>query len=131
MTLMHKQHNVANITALVLLAIGATNAVTILFSYANRRRGISFEHYQQIKEGMTKRQVEAILEGGPRWDVDAADDFWIEASGPRPAPDEWWGIEGVISVYFVDNIVVEKRFGPHRCPIKRRSLWTWLQSWTW
>jgi hypothetical protein len=67
--------------------------------------GISFENFQRIKKGMSQEEVEQLLAGAPRWEVNARNPdeslpFLLRANTFSPA--EWWGRRGVIKVYY-DN----------------------------
>lgn len=111
--------------ALVLLAGFAALWVQMI-----SRPGISPQCYQRIQEGMNQAQVEAILGGPPRCEVQAknpADDIIYGFRKNVHWPAEWWGRAGVITVFY-DNkgIVYKKIFEKLPYEPKPRSFWDWF-----
>ena len=93
---------------------------------------ISFESFSRIQEGITQAEVEAILGGAPRWEVEAKkpkDEIGYHLDrGHWGGTAEWWGRAGVITVFY-DNkgIVWKKTFEKLPFEPKPRSLWDWFR----
>jgi len=96
------------------------------------RSRISRECYEKIDVGMTKEQVEAILGGPPRWEVEAkrpAEEYFKFFHG-RPWIFEWWGADGVILVVYHEGIVTRKNFRELPFEPKPPSFWEVMFPWT-
>ena len=94
--------------------------------YAANPPRISFECYEKIQEGMTKQQVEAILGGPARWEVEAKRprDEIIHKLNGRTRAAEWWGRSGVITVVYGTNGIVSKKFF-EELPFEPKPLSIW------
>jgi hypothetical protein len=113
---------------LAMAVVVAITVVTLLCVYQVHRPRISFECYERIQEGMNQSQVEAILGGPPRWEVEAknpTDEVIYHFN--RHWSAEWWGRAGVITVFY-DNkgIVWKKSFEQLPFEPKPRSFWDWF-----
>jgi len=112
-------------SAIIALLIG----VAAVWFYEVNRSRISFEGYQKIQEGMTQQEVEAILDGPPRWEVEAKDlrDELIFHED-RKLASEWWGRNGLITVLYDANGRVSKKFFEDLpFEAKPRSFWDWFR----
>jgi hypothetical protein len=91
---------------------------------------ITHNNFKQLKIGMAKNDVETIL-GKPRWDVKPTDPLWIDLAtidcDVYSFPDEWWGAEGVIRVWYANDAVWNLDFTKHRCEVVPLSIWERLQ----
>ena len=120
-----KRRLVVAVTVLALLTSAA-----ILWSIVANRPSISFGNYERIQVGMTERQVEAILGGSPRWEIEAErpkEARLHKLSGNVFWPAEWWGRAGVITVYYdTDGIVYDKSFEELPFEAKPPSFWDYL-----
>lgn len=110
---------------------GALVLASILWLCGSGRSRISPEYFQKIEEGMTQAQVEALLGGPPRWEVEAkrGRDEAIYHFTPRPAA-EWWGSEGVIKVRYDGGAVAWKEFAELPFEPKEPSFWESMFPWT-
>jgi hypothetical protein len=63
---------------------------------------ICLESYETIQEGMTRHQVEAILGGPPRWEVESkrSGGKLIFQAFNKDRGAQWWGQKCVISVFY-------------------------------
>lgn len=112
-----------------ILALGVLAAITApaaLWVYQVHRPRISLECYEKIQEGMTQAQVEEILGGPPRWEIEAKRpmDEIIYHIVISDLPAQWWGRAGVITVFY-DNTgsVRDKAFKKLPFERKPRSFW--------
>lgn len=73
---------------------------------------ISVESYNKIKIGMTPNEVEEILGGPPRWEVEpkapGALVGFLLIHGTKG--NQWWGKNGVIKVYYYKGVVRWKNY---------------------
>src|SRR5207237_1018978 len=91
-----------------------TGCLVAMLFRAGSGGSISLASYQKIKPGMTRAQVEAVLGGPPRREVCPMVDIYC---GTRLG-EEWWGEEGIITVYFDGTgKVVHHRFDNHHCEV--------------
>lgn len=102
-------------------------ASVVVWYSGSDRPGISLECYEKIEEGMTRQQVEAILGGPPRWEVEPPH-YLIRLSGQRVP--KWWGRSGVITVVFRENGVSWKSFEPLPFEPKPPTLWEIMFPWS-
>lgn len=96
-----------------------------LFVFSRASRTITQSNYALIKLGMTKYQVEKIL-GRPRWEVKPQNPMWIDPESVGNMlyfPDEWWGVEGVIQIWYQEDVVSDKDFATHRCEVAPLGIW--------
>lgn len=81
---------------------------------------------------MTREQVEAILGGPPRWEVQPRyrrDELIIRAfnGGKR---NQWWGVHGVIEVFYDrDTRVSWKKYS--KLPFEPEPVRYWERLWPW
>jgi SmpA / OmlA family len=114
-----------------MLLVVAVLALTVCAAACVRPGGsITFDQYQKIEVGMTRQQVEETL-GGP---ANGSGLMWAVTSGfgPPPAiPEEWWGPDIIVWVWFNGQDKVEARsFEAHSCgPVKTPNLWEQACSW--
>ena len=114
--------------ALVVLAMMTLFAVTCI--RPNEPIRITFDSYLKIQFGMTRKQTEDILGGLARNECANPD------RGPaRPwlnrYPEEWWGPDAAIIVWFdLHGNVSDKEFRHNDYgPAKKPSLWDSIRSW--
>jgi hypothetical protein len=96
-------------------------------AFSDRGSLISAASYQKIELGMTKAQVEERLGGPPRWDVKPKSKRYIDPDDLgnvlRVRPDEWWGRDGIIQVWYKDGIVCQKDHCAHRLEVVPFTIW--------
>src|SRR5579859_4621528 len=113
----------------ILLLLLAFSCVYLL--HLNRAR-ICFDSYQQIKVGMTKTEVEDLL-GPPRQEVRPKDNSWIDTdclSDHDPiVPEKWWGREGIIRIWFKEEIVSRTVFCSQPCEVQDWTFWEKVCQW--
>jgi hypothetical protein len=117
----------------VVLAVAVIAVVVLLLWPENPRlargRLISWEHYEQIKKGMSQDEVEAIL-GGPPGDFSTNLRFFIRLDGfdAKPSWERWTGDEACIEVHFGEDGKVEGKsfqqgMGPGQFQLVRLRYW--------
>lgn len=120
---------ISKVIIVVIAAILALGGFGIALRYFTcNRAGISQECFEKIKEGMTHHQVEAILGGPPRWEVETVEPMneVLYHFRSRPWEAEWWGREGVITVGYTgykEGIVKWKQYKRLPFEPKPASLW--------
>jgi hypothetical protein len=110
---------------LIASVICAITLVSIMFLSFLGQSVISVRNYKCIKAGMTQSQIESIL-GPPHWEVKPKDLMWVDPESVGNAlfaPDEWWGVDGIIQTWYVNGVVVDSQFTTHRCEIAPLSIW--------
>jgi hypothetical protein len=89
-------------------------------------KALTFANYQRIKIGMTRDQVESII-GPERWEVEPVEPQelreLVRVGHLQWMPQEWWGRDGIIQVWFErfdspEGRVSKKDFVKHRCEVK-------------
>ena len=123
-----------NLKYVILLSIATVLSVAV-FSLlrTSQPQKISHSNFKLIKLGMPKKDVEQII-GEPRWEVKPRDPLWIDPTtidcNVFHFPEEWWGEEGVIRVWYVNDVVSNLEFAKHRCEISPLSVWErWDHFW--
>jgi hypothetical protein len=117
------------VSCLVLAAICAAFGVPLWQCTAQNQ--ISLQNYEKIRVGMRRQEIDRLL-GLPRWEVKPIKRHWIdpESMGNMMCfPDEWWGREGVIQIWYKDGNVAQKNLTAHRCEVEPLTPWDRIGDW--
>jgi hypothetical protein len=121
--------------AVAVVVLAMTACVAAVCRQPGKPSSINFDSYQQIQKGMTRKQVEVILDG-PSRNESANPDGCPGRAGTwlHQFPVEWWGPDYAIFIWFdctdtVVSTVVSKKFEAHRFgPAQKPSLWDQARS---
>lgn len=115
----------------IIAVVLITNEVVNLWYFTGRGK-ISLECFKKIEYGMTEAEVNAILGGPPRWEVEAirGSEEAIFRAFSRNRGSEWWGANGVIRICYLRGVVNMKHFSRLPFEAKPATLIETVLPWT-